>query len=60
MTIQTKNLVPTIISTTGTHVRPNGCTVDGSNSTPALTIDNYEEDCKTGTGWGCSLLYLTD
>ena len=60
MTVQTKNMVPTIISQTGSAIIPNGCTVNGSNSTPALTLDNYEEDCKRGTGWGCSLLYLTD
>ena len=60
MTVQTKNMVPTIISKTGSSIGPNGCSGHVANSTPELTIDNYEEDCKTGTGWGCSLLYLTD
>ena len=60
MTVQTKNMVPSIISITGSQVIPNACTMEGTNSTPTLTINNYEDDCKNGTGWGCSLLYLTD
>lgn len=60
MTVQTKNMVPSIISITGSQVIPNACTMGGTNSTPTLTINNYEDDCKNGTGWGCSLLYLTD
>lgn len=57
--IESKQLVPTIIPLSG-QTRPNGCTVDGINSTPILTKDNIEEDCKTGSGWGCSLLYLLE
>lgn len=57
--VQSKNLVPTIIPLSGS-VRPNACTINGINSTPILTPNNYEEDCKTGTGWGCSLMFLTD
>ena len=25
-----------------------------------ITKDNYEEDCKSGSGWGCSPLYILD
>ncbi len=31
---------------------PNNCT--------ELTKENYEEDCKNGTGWGCSPLYILE
>lgn len=35
----------------------NGCS--GSMNV-ILTKDNYEEDCKNGSGWGCSLLYILE
>lgn len=35
----------------------NGCT---SPVDTTITEDNYEEDCKSGTGWGCSPLYILE
>lgn len=58
--VESKNMIPTIISTTKNSVRPNSCTITGTNATPILTKDNIEEDCKSGSGWGCSLLYLLE
>lgn len=57
--VQPKQMVPTIVPLSGS-IRPNACSINGTNSTPILTKDNYEEDCKTGSGWGCSLLYLLE
>lgn len=37
-------------------ITPNGCTRNGSNSTPNLTKDNYVDDCIHGSGWGCSFM----
>ncbi len=58
--VESKHMVPTIMSTTTSYVRPNGCSIGGTNATPILTKDNIEEDCKSGSGWGCSLLYLLE
>jgi len=57
--VVSKNMVPTIIPKSNS-IRPNACTISGSNTTPILTPDNYKDDCLNGTGLGCSLLYLTD
>ncbi len=57
--LESKNLIPTIVPSSG-QIRPNGCAMGGTNSTPILTKDNIEEDCKSGSGWGCSLLYLLE
>ena len=35
----------------------NGCS---SPYNTMVTTDNYKEDCKTGSGWGCSPLYITE
>lgn len=37
---------------------PNGC--QGGIYSTTLTPDNYEDDCKNGTGWGCSPMYILD
>lgn len=41
---------------TGNNI--NGCS--GSAYYTLINKDNYEEDCKNGTGWGCSPLYILD
>ncbi len=41
---------------TKNSVTPNGCTKNGTNSTPTLNKDNYVEDCIHGSGWGCSFM----
>lgn len=35
----------------------NGCT---SGYQTVITKDNYKEDCETGSGWGCSPLYIME
>ncbi len=36
----------------------NGCS--GSAYSTKITPDNYKEDCETGSGWGCSPLYIME
>ncbi len=39
-------------------VRPNGCV--GGIYSVELTRSNYQEDCRNGTGWGCSPMYILE
>ena len=36
----------------------NGCSCP--NYCTLITRDNYKEDCETGSGWGCSPLYIME
>ena len=57
--LNNNSILPSFFEKNGT-VRVNGCCVNGSNSTPQLTLDNYKKDCENGSGWGCSPLYIND
>lgn len=57
--LNNNSILPSFFNKNG-YVRVNACTIDGSNSTPELTLDNYKEDCESGSGWGCSPLYIND
>lgn len=43
-------------SDTGNNI--NGCS--GSENYTLINKDNYKEDCKSGSGWGCSPMYILD
>lgn len=47
-------------STTLKYSFPYGTNLCTSNANTTITENNYEEDCKNGTGWGCSPLYILE
>lgn len=51
-----KRFSPEFFNRSHNNAVPNSC----NKTTVTLTKDNYEEDCKNGTGWGCSPLYILD
>ena len=53
-----KSTTPNFFATNNAYTDVNGCS--GANFTTNITKDNYEEDCKNGSGWGCSPLYILD
>ena len=52
-----KSISPNFFDTNG-NINVNGCTAPNYNT--QFTRKNYEEDCKNGSGWGCSPLYILD